>query len=34
VGPFKSRAEAEASREKLKALGIDAVLLPPKGVKR
>jgi cell division protein FtsN len=33
VGPFKSREEAEASRVKLKALGIDAVMLIPKGVK-
>lgn len=30
VGPFKSREEAEAAREKLKALDIDAVLLPPR----
>ena len=34
VGPFKSRAEAEAAREKMKAMGIDAVLLLPKGAKR
>ena len=34
VGPFKTRQEAEAARAKLKALGIDAVLLPPKGGKR
>jgi DedD protein len=34
VGPFKSRQEAEATREKMKTLGIDAVLLLPKGVKR
>jgi DedD protein len=33
VGPFKSREEAEATRVKLKALGIDAVMLMPKGVK-
>jgi len=33
VGPFKSRAEAEAVREKMKAMGVDAVLLLPKGVK-
>lgn len=33
VGPFSSRAEAEAAREKLKAMGVDAVLLP-KGTKR
>lgn len=31
AGPFKSRQEAEAAREKMKALGIDAVMLPPKG---
>ena len=30
VGPFKSKAEAEATRKKLNALGIDSVLLPPK----
>ncbi len=34
VGPFKTRAEAEAARQKLKALGIDGLLLPPKGAKR
>lgn len=34
VGPFKTRAEAEAAREKLKALGVDGILLPPKGTKR
>ena len=35
VGPFKSKEEAEAARAKLKALGIDAVLLmPPKPVRR
>ena len=34
VGPFKDRAEAEAAREKLKAMGIDTVLLPPKGSRR
>ncbi|MBS1198363.1 MAG: Sporulation related protein [Proteobacteria bacterium] len=32
VGPFKTRAEAEAAREKLKALGIDGMLIaPPSG---
>lgn len=31
AGPFKTREEAAAAREKMKALGIDAVLLPPKG---
>ena len=34
VGPFKDRAEAEAVREKMKAMGIDTVLLPPKGSRR
>ena len=34
VGPFKTREEAEAAREKMKALGIDGILLPPKGGKR
>lgn len=30
VGPFKTRAEAEAAEAKLKALGIDPILLPPR----
>ena len=34
VGPFKTKAEAEAARSKLAALGIDTVLLQPKGAKR
>jgi len=34
VGPFKSKAEAEAAREKMKTLGIEAVMLMPKGAKR
>jgi len=34
VGPFKTRAEAEATRAKLTALGIETVLLLPKGAKR
>ncbi|MFT3847873.1 MAG: SPOR domain-containing protein [Propionivibrio sp.] len=34
VGPFKTRAEAEAARAKLRALGVESVLLPPKGAKR
>ena len=34
VGPFQSREEAESAREKLKALGIDGILLSPKGAKR
>ena len=34
VGPFKSKEEAEAARAKMKALGIEAVMLPLKGAKR
>lgn len=34
VGPFKTRAEAEAARAKLTALGVESVLLPPKSAKR
>ncbi len=34
VGAFKTKAEAEAARSKLTALGVDTVLLPPKGAKR
>lgn len=34
VGPFKTRAEAEAARAKLTALGVESVLLAPKGAKR
>lgn len=34
VGPFKTREEAETARAKMKALGIDALLLPPKGAAR
>jgi len=34
VGPFKTRAEADAAREKMKALGIDSVMLTPKGATR
>ncbi len=34
VGPFKTRAEADATREKMKGLGVEALLLPPKSVKR
>lgn len=30
VGPFKNRAEADAAREKLKSLGINAVITPIK----
>lgn len=31
VGPFASQKEAEAARAKLKALGIDGLLIPPRG---
>jgi DedD protein len=31
VGPFKTRQEAEAAQAKLKALGIESLLVPPKG---
>jgi DedD protein len=34
VGPFKSRQEAEATRAKLGALGIESIMLAPKGAKR
>ena len=34
VGPFKTQAEAEAARARMKELGIDSVMLMPKGVKR
>jgi DedD protein len=34
VGPFKTREEADAAREKMKGLGIDAVLLTPRGATR
>jgi DedD protein len=34
VGPFKTREEAEAARVKMKALGIDAVMLMPRGARR
>lgn len=34
VGPFKTREEAEAARQKLKALGVEGLLLPPRGNKR
>ena len=34
VGPFRTREEAMAAQEKLKSLGIDGVLLPPKGARR
>lgn len=31
VGPFRTRQEAEAAQAKLKELGIEAILIPPKG---
>lgn len=34
VGPFKSRAEADAAREKMRSLGIDTVFIPPHGSRR
>lgn len=34
AGPFKSKAAAEAAREKMKALGIEAVMLAPKASRR
>ena len=34
VGPFKDKAEAEAARGKLRAMGIDPVLVMPKGGRR
>lgn len=33
VGPFRTRQEAEAAQTKLRELGVESVLLPPKGVK-
>lgn len=34
VGPFKTREEAEAAREKMLSLGIDPVLIPPRMARR
>lgn len=34
VGPFKTREEAADAQQKLKALGIDGVLLPPRNARR
>lgn len=31
VGPFKTRQEAEAAQAKLKELGVETILVPPKG---
>ena len=33
VGPFKTRQEAEAAQAKLKELGIEAILVPPRGAR-
>jgi DedD protein len=34
VGPFKTRQEAEAAQQRLRELGIESVLVPPKGARR
>ncbi|MGE5384728.1 MAG: SPOR domain-containing protein [Betaproteobacteria bacterium] len=34
VGPFKTKAEADAVREKMKALGISGILIPPAAGRR
>jgi cell division protein FtsN len=34
VGPFKSRREAQAAHEKMRAMGIDGLLLPPRDTRR
>lgn len=31
VGPFKTKREAEAAQEKLKELGVETILVPPRG---
>ena len=31
VGPFRTRQEAETARAKLKALGVESIVVPPKG---
>jgi DedD protein len=31
VGPFRTRQEAEAAQAKLKELGVETILVPPKG---
>ena len=33
VGPFKTRREAEAAQAKLRELGIESILVPPKGAR-
>lgn len=34
VGPFKTREEADAAREKMRELGIDSVMLAPRGARK
>jgi DedD protein len=34
VGPFNTRQEAEAAQEKLRQMGVESLLVPPKGAKR
>lgn len=34
VGPFRTRQEAEAAQAKLRELGIQAILVPPRGARR
>jgi DedD protein len=33
VGPFRTRAEAEAAQAKLRELGVETILVPPKGAR-
>lgn len=33
IGPFKTRQEAEAAQEKLRKMGVETMLVPPKGAK-
>ena len=33
VGPFRTRQEAEMAQAKLRELGVESVLLPPKGAR-
>jgi DedD protein len=34
IGPFRTRQEAELAQQKLRELGVESVLLPPKGARR
>ncbi len=34
IGPFKTRAEAEAARQKLQAIGVEGIVLPPRNARR